>query len=625
MSDQRYLVAARKYRPQRFSELVAQDHVAETLRNAIRLDRLAHVYLFSGPRGVGKTTAARILAKAINCTGRNEDPEPCRKCTSCKDLESQRSLNIFEIDAASNNKVDDVRELRETVNIPPQGALRKIYIIDEVHMLSNAAFNALLKTLEEPPDYALFIFATTEPHKVLPTILSRCQRFDFRRIPIPAIKEHLVRICAEEHIKADEESLLLIARKGDGAMRDALSAFDQAVALCGSQLIYSDLAAALRVVDVEYYFEAISYIAQRNTSAILLFAERILGLGHDIREFLTGLAEHLRKLLVAVTVGESLLVDVSAAIRARYIDQGALLTEVQILRMLMIADETLMTLPSAAAPRLKLELGLLKMSRLSKGMDMTEALTRLRSLENLAREGKLNLAFSTAAPSTKEPGPAPAIRRTVPPQTSPESKQKKAAQPLDARGSRQEKASLPQNETASKIKSGGRAQPADSVDQDSAERKKAAKIASLGIGPKTTTPARPVTETPDATPGSGESTDAAPKSDAQEAWQHVTGQMASTDALVEKIMAGAVGASWNGPVLEVRIHGNQNCTMVIEQRPTIEEALRSITGNPNITLAVEELPPLTKEQQAQILFEELKQESPAVQALVKHFDVKLAR
>ncbi|MDE2731384.1 MAG: DNA polymerase III subunit gamma/tau [Bacteroidota bacterium] len=415
MTEERYLVAARKYRPQRFGELVAQEHVAETLRNAIRMDRLAHVYLFSGPRGVGKTTTARILAKAINCTGRGDDPEPCRKCNSCKDLESQRSLNIFEIDAASNNKVDDVRDLRETVHIPPQGAIRKIYIIDEVHMLSNAAFNALLKTLEEPPSYALFIFATTEPHKVLPTILSRCQRFDFRRIPVPAILQHLKQICTEEGITADEESLLLIARKGDGALRDALSAFDQAVALCGTSLVYSELAAALRVVDVDYFFEIVEFIARHETSAILLFSDRVLSQGFDIREFLGGLAEHLRKLLVAVTVGAPLLQDVSEAVRARYSSQSTLLTQAQLLRMLMIADDALMALPMATSPRLKFELALLKMSSLSHGLDLTEALTRLRNLEDLLKKGGLRQMPSGTAGLPPRPQPTPAATRKAPP------------------------------------------------------------------------------------------------------------------------------------------------------------------------------------------------------------------
>ena len=232
----RYTVTARKYRPQTFADLVAQEHVAETLRNAITRGRLAHAYLFSGPRGVGKTTAARILAKAVNCQtplAERPDAEPCRTCDSCRAFEEGRSLNIIEIDAASNNRVEDVRELRDTVRVPPQGANKKVYILDEVHMLSASAFNALLKTLEEPPDYALFIFATTEPHKVLPTILSRTQRFDFRRIAVPEIVSRLEEISAAEGVTADDESLVLLARKGDGALRDALSIYDQAVSICG--------------------------------------------------------------------------------------------------------------------------------------------------------------------------------------------------------------------------------------------------------------------------------------------------------------------------------------------------------------------------------------------------------
>ncbi|HYE58754.1 MAG TPA: DNA polymerase III subunit gamma/tau, partial [Rhodothermales bacterium] len=293
----RYLVSARKYRPQRFAELVGQEHVAETLRNALRLDRLAHAYLFSGPRGVGKTTAARLLAKAINCEVPIEtrpDAEPCRQCDSCRAFEEGRSLNIIEIDAASNNKVDDIRELRDTVRVPPQGARRKVYIVDEVHMLSTSAFNALLKTLEEPPPYVLFIFATTEPHKVLPTILSRCQRFDFRRIAVEETVEHLKNIAAEEGIEADDASLLLIARKGDGALRDALSAFDQAVALCGTTLRYRELADALGVVDVDLYFEVSERVAARDAAGLLDLVDRLVRRGYDLSEFALGLQEHLR-------------------------------------------------------------------------------------------------------------------------------------------------------------------------------------------------------------------------------------------------------------------------------------------------------------------------------------------
>lgn len=589
MSKQSYLVAARKYRPQRFDELVAQDHVAETLRNAIRLDRLAHVYLFSGPRGVGKTTTARILAKAINCTGRQDDPEPCRQCTSCKDLESQRSLNIFEIDAASNNKVDDVRELRETVRIPPQGAMRKIYIIDEVHMLSNAAFNALLKTLEEPPDYALFIFATTEPHKVLPTILSRCQRFDFRRIPVPDILEHLKLICNEEGITADEESLLLIARKGDGALRDALSAFDQAVALCGNNLVYSELAAALRIVDVEYFFEAIGFIAQRDTSSILLFTERVLGQGYDIREFLGGLAEHLRKLLVAITVGGQLLNDVSEAVRERYLQQGALVTQMQLLRMLMIVDETLMSLSTATSPRLKFELALLKMSRLSGGIDLTEALTRLRSLETLVKEGRVG------APAVAAPAPPPREQhREVSP---PPPRQHKSNSAPDAATT-----PLPPSQPRHQV----------TVDKKAAEFENRLRPQSKAKKVPTPEPPKPVAPRSESN-----------RSDPTEVWDHVTRQMRDANQSVASIMKGAAEVRWENHALIVSIAGQSHCDLVNQNADKIETAIRDKTQVPQATLSLTVLPAKTKEQQASEQLELLKETYPSVRAASEHFNVEL--
>lgn len=589
MSKQSYLVAARKYRPQRFDELVAQDHVAETLRNAIRLDRLAHVYLFSGPRGVGKTTTARILAKAINCTGRQDEPEPCRQCTSCKDLESQRSLNIFEIDAASNNKVDDVRELRETVRIPPQGAMRKIYIIDEVHMLSNAAFNALLKTLEEPPDYALFIFATTEPHKVLPTILSRCQRFDFRRIPVPDILEHLKLICNEENITADEESLLLIARKGDGALRDALSAFDQAVALCGSNLVYSELAAALRVVDVEYFFEAIGFIAQRDTSSILLFTERVLGQGYDIREFLGGLAEHLRKLLVAITVGGQLLHDVSEAVRERYMKQGAQVTQVQLLRMLMIVDDTLMSLSTATSPRLKFELALLKMSRLSGGIDLTEALNRLRRLESLVKEGQVG---STSAVAPASP-PSEQHRQVSPPQP------------------RQPK-SPPASEAAAD------SLPARQAPHQAAVNKRAAEIERM-LRPQRKAKKVPMPEPPKPAEPRSESS----QMDPEEVWDNVTRQMHDTSPTVASIMKGAAEVRWENLALIVSIAGQSHCDLVNQNADRINATIRAKTQQPQATLILKVLPAKSKEQQASEQLELLKEAYPSVRAASEHFNVEL--
>jgi DNA polymerase-3 subunit gamma/tau len=420
MSNPRYLVTARKYRPQLFHEVVAQEHVTETLQNALRLHRLAHAYLFSGPRGVGKTTAARILAKAINCTTppaeRLHGTEPCRRCASCQSFEEGRSLNIIEIDAASNNKAEDMRDLRETVRVPPQGALRKVYIIDEVHMLSNAAFNVMLKTLEEPPPYVLFIFATTEPHKVLPTILSRCQRFDFRRIAVGEIIHTLQGICAEEGITAEEAALMLIARKGDGALRDALSAFDQAVALCGTDLRYAELAQAFGVVDTDLYFDVTDHVLQGAQGAMLGLVEQIVRQGYDLQEFLDGLSEHLRNLLVARTMPDTTLIEAAEAIRQRYAEVSPHFAEADLLRLMMIVAEAEEALKSSRQPRLRLEMALLKMASLPHAADLRQTLAKLDLLEQQLREGKV-VGLPVAAPGS--PPASLRERRSPAPETPP--------------------------------------------------------------------------------------------------------------------------------------------------------------------------------------------------------------
>jgi DNA polymerase-3 subunit gamma/tau len=416
MSEQRYLVAARKYRPQLFRELVAQEHVTETLKNALRLDRLGHAYLFSGPRGVGKTTAARLLAKAINCqtplVQREDGAEPCRRCEACLAFEEGRSLNVFEIDAASNNRVEDVRELRETVRVPPQGARKKVYIIDEVHMLSNAAFNALLKTLEEPPPHVLFIFATTEPHKVLPTILSRCQRFDFRRIPVEDIVARLREICAAEGVEADDESLILLARKGDGALRDALSAFDQAVSLCGPTLRYAELAQALGVVDIDLYFEVTEHVRTGNGAGMLQLVERIVRAGYDLQEFVIGLAEHVRNLLIARTLPDLSLIEAGETTRRRYAQAAEAFTEADLLRMLGLLAEAETALKQSAHPRLRLELALLRLASLPHAVDLRRILEQLDRLAQSAPNGP-------ATPSS--PASLPPEGRTTMPALTPKS------------------------------------------------------------------------------------------------------------------------------------------------------------------------------------------------------------
>ncbi|NQV74024.1 DNA polymerase III subunit gamma/tau [bacterium] len=425
MSNTTYLVSARKYRPLLFKDVVAQEHVTETLKNAIRLERLAHAYMFTGPRGVGKTTAARIVAKAINCTtpsDEREDPsEPCRKCVSCMSFEEGRNMNIIEIDAASNNKVEDIRDLRDTIRIPPQNNRMKVYIIDEVHMLTNAAFNALLKTLEEPPPHAMFIFATTEPHKVLPTIQSRCQRFDFRRIATQESVERLRLICQIEDIQADEESLMLIARKGDGALRDALSVFDQAVSLCGTNITYSNLIAALGVVDTDVYFDITRAVVEGQSAEMIRIVDRIVRAGYDLQEFVDGLAEHVRNLLVAVSVDDPGLIEATETDRRRLKKHGAEFSESTLLTLIHIIGDVSETLRLSRQPRLKLEMALLRMSSIPKSVDVRSALDKLTNLEKMAVTGKVRIEVDpTPVPSAPRPTPAAPVSapRVAAPATS---------------------------------------------------------------------------------------------------------------------------------------------------------------------------------------------------------------
>ncbi len=435
MSESAYLVTARKYRPLLFKDLVAQEHVTETLKNAIRLDRLAHAYLFTGPRGVGKTTAARIVAKAINCTTSLEDredrSEPCRECVSCQSFEQGRNMNIIEIDAASNNRVEDIRDLRETVRVPPQNNRMKVYIVDEVHMLTTAAFNALLKTLEEPPPHVMFIFATTEPHKVLPTIQSRCQRFDFRRIAIHETIERLRLVSASESISTDEESLMLIARKGDGALRDALSVFDQAVSLCGTTITHAELVRALGVVDADLYFQVTDAVTARNASGMLNIVEKVVRSGYDLQEFVDGLAEHLRNFLVAVTVSDPRLIEATDADRKRITEHSSRFSESSLMSLVQIVGLLASGLRTARQPRLTLEMGLLRMAALPDSVDVRSALEKLDRLEKMAAKGEIRLVTenrtvadaapiaSIPVPAAPKPAPSPAPVATPTPEASP--------------------------------------------------------------------------------------------------------------------------------------------------------------------------------------------------------------
>ena len=317
-----YIVSARKYRPDSFESLIGQDNIARTLKNSILRGQLAHAYLFCGPRGVGKTSAARIFAKTINCAHPGPDMEPCGECESCVSFREGRSYCIHELDAASNNGVEDIKALMEQVQIPPQVGKYSVYIIDEVHMLTQSAFNAFLKTLEEPPAHAIFILATTEKHKIIPTILSRCQTYDFNRIGIPDIVRNLRDIAGKEGVSVDDESLHVIAHKADGAMRDALTIFDQTVAFCGTDIKYDDVIRNLGVLDYEYSFRLVDAFLAKDYGTALLVFDEILSKGFNALHFISSLGSHLRDLLVSRTGGLDSLLDLPASLRERYREQG---------------------------------------------------------------------------------------------------------------------------------------------------------------------------------------------------------------------------------------------------------------------------------------------------------------
>jgi DNA polymerase III subunit gamma/tau len=365
-----FVVSARKYRPATFNTVVGQSAITTTLKNAIRSNHLAQAFLFCGPRGVGKTTCARILAKTINCTNLSADTEACDKCDSCTSFNSGRAIDITELDAASNNSVDDIRSLVDTVRIPPQLAelnpnARKVYVIDEVHMLSTGAFNAFLKTLEEPPKYAIFILATTERHKILPTILSRCQVFNFNRIQVEDIAGHLAYIAKNEGVTAEHDALHVIAQKADGALRDACSIFDQVVSFAGNNLSYKAVIENLNVLDYDYYFRVTDHLLAENIPGTLLVFNEILSNGFDGHNFISGMADHFRNLLVCKDPQTLQLLEVGQNIRERYKQQSENCNQMFLLRALGLVNKCDVGYKSSRNPRLLVEFTLMQLTALN--------------------------------------------------------------------------------------------------------------------------------------------------------------------------------------------------------------------------------------------------------------------
>ncbi|MGB0932254.1 MAG: DNA polymerase III subunit gamma/tau [Chitinophagales bacterium] len=387
-----FVVSARKYRPQKFKEVVGQSSVTTTLKNALKNDKLAQSFLFCGPRGVGKTTCARILAKVINCKNVTEDTEPCGTCSSCTSFNESASFNIFELDAASNNSVDDIRNLIEQVRFAPQAGKYKVYIIDEVHMLSQAAFNAFLKTLEEPPPYAIFILATTEKHKIIPTILSRCQIFDFSRIKVSDTVEHLQTICEDKGIEAEQDALHIIAQKADGALRDALSIFDRVASFTEGKIEYQKILHTLNVLDYDYYFQLTDALLSQDHATALVLYDEILQKGFDGDIFISGLASHFRDLLVCKDAKTLQLLEVTDNLKNRYAQQANITTGSFLLTALNIANQCEINYKSAKNKRLQVELTLVKMCYLMAAIDLSK---EAKTVTHLSAAPRVQMQGST--------------------------------------------------------------------------------------------------------------------------------------------------------------------------------------------------------------------------------------
>ena len=452
---EKFIVSARKYRPNNFLTLVGQESIATTLKNSIRRDQLAHAYLFCGPRGVGKTSTARIFAKTINCTNPGADLEPCGECESCVSFAQGRSYCIHELDAASNNSVDDIRLLTEKVMIPPQIGKYSVYIIDEVHMLSSAAFNAFLKTLEEPPAHAIFILATTEKHKILPTILSRCQTYDFNRISVEDIVKNLASIAKKEGISIDSDALHVIATKADGAMRDALTLFDQSVAFCGTTIDYGSIIKNLNVLDYEYYFNIIESSLNGSFSKSLLLFDEILTKGFNALYFVSGLSNHLRNLLVCKDTSTLKLLEMAPAVAQRYQAQSGRCTFRFLYEALACTTRCESEYKASSNQRLTVEFLLVKLSQLTQEHQNVQALATAQQS-----------AAAAPAPVAAQQPLAQPVKDTAPqtPPAAPESTQQTAAQSSDAAQSTAQQASAaPQAPAAPQ--SGWQPAPLDAVQQ----------------------------------------------------------------------------------------------------------------------------------------------------------------
>lgn len=395
-----YLVLARRWRPQQFSDIIGQDHVSQTLSNAIASERIAHSFIFAGPRGVGKTTTARILAKALNCE-KGPTSTPCNECTNCQSITKGNSLDVLEIDGASNRGIDEIRNLRENIHYAPTQGKYKIYIIDEVHMLTKEAFNALLKTLEEPPSHVIFMFATTEIHRVPATILSRCQRFDFKRIPTNTIIQHLQKMCETDKIEIEQDALLEIAKKSDGSMRDAQSILDQIISYSGDTITAKQIAEILGLIDIDLFFSYTSKIREKNLKDLLMLCQKVFSDGIDLGEFLVGFEEHFRNLLITKTLDNMDFIHVSENYKERYLKESKEFSENDLLQYIQLIGEIQNSIKWSTQPQIKFEFGILKMAKMPSMVDIENILGKINLLKKKTNN-KIQYSEQPVKPKTEQ-------------------------------------------------------------------------------------------------------------------------------------------------------------------------------------------------------------------------------
>ena len=562
-----YIVSARKYRPSAFDSVIGQQALTTTLKNAINTGKLAHAYLFCGPRGVGKTTCARIFAKTINCMAPTAEGEACNQCESCQAFNEQRSLNIHELDAASNNSVDDIRQLVEQVRIPPQIGRYKVYIIDEVHMLSTSAFNAFLKTLEEPPQHAIFILATTEKHKILPTILSRCQIYDFNRISVEDIVAHLTHVAAQENITAEPEALNVIALKADGGMRDALSIFDQVVSFTQGHITYQSVIANLNVLDYEYYFKLTSLFLCHNISECLLLFNEILTKGFDGNHFITGLSSHLRDLLVSKDPITLPLLEVGASIRERYQTQAQECPVEFLYQAMKLSNDCDLNYRSSKNKRLLVELTLIQIAQLLAGNNLSQkhaSSTSTTSIKPIFTQASASIVKATT---------------TIP-------------QPNCAMSQEQ-----PQTPKATSVSSAQDTHPVSSatftMTQKTDEKKTpVVKMPDLGISIKQIAqqnePHQPsITQSSTTTTISTEKTEILPDEESiNRYWQSYAAQMPQSQTAIAKRMQSMHVSLANDINAEITVENEIIAKNFQSLKPSIETYLREQLRNPRITLEI---------------------------------------